>query len=91
MEQLCRITVPGLSVKRDFAASRERLLADFPNIHEVLATTAPETLMVLYSGPENVRAWLDSLLESVPAPEVKRSVRLLSRRIGRLRGDDSAA
>jgi len=91
MEQLCRITVPGLSVKRDFAAARQRLLADFPNIQEVLATTAPETLMVLYSGGANVPAWLDSLLDSVPTAEAKGSGRLLGWRVGRLRGDDSAA
>jgi len=47
------ITIPGLSVKRDFTAARQCLLADFPNVHEVIATTAAATLLVLYSGPED--------------------------------------
>jgi len=61
MQKLCRITVPGLSVKRDFTAARRRLLAEFPDIQEVVATTAPETLLVLCAGCEDVAAWLDTL------------------------------
>jgi hypothetical protein len=61
-QRLCRITVPGLSIKRDFTAARRRLLADFSDIDEVVATTAPGTLLVASSGPEDVDAWLDVLL-----------------------------
>jgi hypothetical protein len=90
MQRLCRITVPGLSVKRDFTAARLRLLDDFPNIHEVIATTAPSTLLVLSSGPEDVDAWLDAL-DSAATRRVTATGRLLSRRSGSSGGDDSAA
>lgn len=48
-------------MKRDFGTARERLLAAFPDIEEVVATTAPETLLVLSSGPEDPDAWLREL------------------------------
>jgi hypothetical protein len=67
MQRLCRITVPGLSVARDFTAARRRLLLDFPDIQEVVATTTPGTLVVVCSGSEDVDAWLDALLDSVAA------------------------
>jgi hypothetical protein len=88
--QHCRITVPGLSVK-DFSASRRRLRGDFREIHDVVATTAPATLLVLYSGPEHVDAWLDALLDLVSTRRVTAGGRLLSRRAECLGGDDSAA
>jgi hypothetical protein len=82
MQRLCRITVPGLSIESDFAAARERLLADFPNVHEVIATTAPATLLVLYSGPPEADAWVDALLDSTQTGEVKANRRLLNWRNG---------
>jgi hypothetical protein len=88
--QHCRITVPGLSVK-DFSACRRRLRGDFPEIHDVVATTAPATLLVFYSGPEDVDAWLDALLDLVATRRVTAGRRLLSRRAECLGGDDSAA
>lgn len=57
--------MPGLSVKRDFGRAREHLLATFPDIEEVIATTAPGTLLVLSSGPEDVDAWLRELRAAV--------------------------
>lgn len=65
MQRISRITLPALSIKRDFEAARRRLLADFPAVHDVLATTAPATLLVLYSGPAEVDAWLAALLDPV--------------------------
>lgn len=53
--------MPGLSVKRNFGNARECLLAAFPDIEEVVATTAPGTLLVLSSGAEDVDAWLREL------------------------------
>jgi hypothetical protein len=90
MQNLCRITVPGLVVKRDFTAARRRLLAEFPDIDEVIATTAPGTLLVLSCGSEDVDAWLDTL-DSLAIREVRKTVRLLRRRDGGLTGDDSAS
>lgn len=90
MQRLCRITVPGLSVKRDFTAARRRLLASFPEIQEVIATTAPGTLVVLSCGPEDVNGWLDTL-DSLAIGELPSTGRLRRRRGGRPTGDDSAA
>ena len=58
MQQLYRITVPGLSVRSDFAAVRRRLLADFPAVIDVVATTSPATFLVLYRGRDDADAWL---------------------------------
>jgi hypothetical protein len=58
MQQLYRITVPGLSLKSDFTAVRGRLLADFPAVIDVVATTAPATILVLYRGRDDADAWL---------------------------------
>jgi hypothetical protein len=90
-QRQCRITVPGLSIKRDFTAARQRLLDDFPNVHEVVATTAPATLLVLYSGSEDPAAWLDALLDSVATRQVTATGRLLRERGVSVGGDDSAA
>jgi hypothetical protein len=82
MQRLCRITVPGLSIESDFAGARERLLAEFPNVHEVIATTAPATLLVIYSGRAEADAWVDALLDSSRAGQVKDTGRLLKARNG---------
>jgi hypothetical protein len=82
MQRLCRITVPGLSLESDFAAARERLLAEFPNVHEVIATTAPATLLVLYCGRAEADAWVDALLDSTQTGQVKASRRPLNWRNG---------
>jgi hypothetical protein len=91
VQRLYRITVPGLSITQDFTTARRRLLADFPAIQEVVATTTPGTLVVVASGSEDVDAWLDALRESVTtgrANATKRPLRWWGRGIG---GDDSAA
>jgi len=88
-QKLCRITVPGLSVKRDFTAAREQLLAGFPDIDEVIATTAPGTLLVLSSGDEDVNAWLDVLLDLPTSRQGRPPARLPLWTSGR--GGDSAA
>ena len=89
MQRHCRITVPGLSVEH-FSAARRRLLADFPGVHEVVATTAPATVLVLYSGSEDADAWRVALLESV-VTRVQSTRRPLSWRGQSMGGDDSAA
>ena len=65
MQKLYQITIPGLSMKDDFLAARRRLIADFPRVLEVLATTIPATVLVTYLGEDEVDAWLDALSESV--------------------------
>lgn len=61
MPRLRRITVPELSIARDFTAARRRLMVEFPDVEEVVATTAPGTLVVFYSGREDVDGWVDAL------------------------------
>ena len=65
MQKLYEITIPGLSMKADYPAVRHRLLADFPGVLEVLATTTPATVLVVYRGEEELDAWLDALSDSV--------------------------
>jgi hypothetical protein len=83
--------VPGLSISRDFTAARARLMAEFPNIEEVAATTAPGTMVVLYSGTEDFDGWLEALL----GVGVRRRTSAPGRRLGlrrrKLPGDDFAA
>jgi len=91
MQLYYRITVPGLSLKRDFKAARQCLLADFPNVHEVIATTAAATLLVLYSGPEDPEAWVQTLRELVVGRRVTATSRPRRRCAESWEGDDSAA
>lgn len=65
MPRLYQITIPGLSLKGDFSAARRRLIADFPRVLEVLATTIPATVLVAYLGEDEVDAWLDALSDFV--------------------------
>jgi hypothetical protein len=90
MQRLCRITIPGLVVKRDFTAARRRQLAEFPDIEEVIATTAPGTLLVLSCGPEDVDAWLDTL-DNLAGSEARKTVRLRRGPHRGLTGHDSPA
>jgi hypothetical protein len=91
MQRLCRLTVPGLSIKSDFTAAHRTLLADFPNVHEVVATTAPGTLLVLYSGPDEANAWCNALLSLIATRQERATRRRLLWRGGRLGGGDAAA
>ena len=75
MRKLYEITIPGLSLKADFPAVRQRLLADFPRVVEVLAMTTTATVLIVYLGEDEVDAWIDALSDSV-----------LKGRIGLIRG-----
>jgi hypothetical protein len=61
MQRVCRITVSGLSIERDFKDARRRLMDDFPTIEEVIATTAPETVLILASDPVDIDGWCEAL------------------------------
>jgi hypothetical protein len=63
--RLCMITVPGLQVKLDWTAVHDRLLDDFPQISDVLATTIPETLLIVYEGDDDIDAWLDGISDGI--------------------------
>jgi hypothetical protein len=65
MPRLYMITVPGLEVKSDWRIVHDRLLDDFSNVEEVLPTTTPETLLIVYRGRANADEWLDDLSDAV--------------------------
>jgi hypothetical protein len=75
MPQLYMITVPGLQVKSDWAAVHDRLLADFPGVTDVLATTMKATLLIVYEGRADIDAWLAGVNDGI-----------LSRRLSAARG-----
>lgn len=62
---LFQITIPGLSVKTAAGPVRARLLADFACIDDVLATTMPATLLIVYSGVERADEWLAAISDAV--------------------------
>jgi hypothetical protein len=59
--RLCELQVPGLDVPRASAHARARLLARYAQITDVLATTRPATLLIIYRGEEQVEAWAAAL------------------------------
>lgn len=65
MPQLYMLTLPGLDVRSDWGAVHDRLLDDFDEIEDVLATTMPGTLLILYGGDPEVDGWLDGVSEAV--------------------------
>ena len=65
MPRLYMITVPGLEVKSDWRIVHDRLLDDFEKVDDVLATTTPETLLIVYRGRARVDEWLDGMSEAV--------------------------
>jgi hypothetical protein len=68
-QRLCELQVPGLDVPHASAHARARLLERYVQITDVLATTRPATLLIVYRGQEQVEAWASALepLVSLPA------------------------
>ena len=75
MPRLFMITVPGLQVKSDWEAVHERLLDEFPQVTDVLATTMTATLLIVHQGDADIDAWLDGVSDAI-----------LSRRLSAARG-----
>ena len=67
MPRLYMITVPGLEVKPDWLPIHDRLLDEFPEVTDVLPTTIPETLLIVYEGRAEVEAWLHGVSDAVQA------------------------
>jgi hypothetical protein len=65
MPRLSQITVPGLHVPSDWRAVHDRLLDDFAGVSDVLATTMPGTILIVYEGASDVDGWLDSVSSSI--------------------------
>jgi hypothetical protein len=80
MARLYTITVPGLEVRSDWRVVHDRLLDEFPKVSDVLPTTTPETLLIVYRGRAEVDDWLDVVSEGV----------LLRRMRGRRRADSAS-
>jgi hypothetical protein len=65
MPRLYMVTLPGLDVKSDWRVVHDRLLDDFPKVSDVLPTTTPATLLIVYQGRAHVDEWLDAMSEGV--------------------------
>lgn len=65
MRRLYMITLPGLAVTADWRVVHDRLLDEFPNVHDVLPTTAPETVLIVYRGRADIDEWLETMSEVV--------------------------
>jgi hypothetical protein len=66
-QRLYEITIPRLSIETDFAAVRQRLLADFSGVIEVLAMSTPGTMLIVYEGEDEVDSWCEALDDAVAA------------------------
>jgi hypothetical protein len=66
-QRLYEITIPSLSIENDFAVVRQRLLADFASVVEVLAMRMPGTVLIVYRGEDEVDAWCGALSDAVAA------------------------
>ncbi len=71
MPQLYMLTVPGLEVASDWRVVHDRLLDDFAEIEDVLATTMAETLLIAYYGVPDVDGWLEGVTEAVLTRRLK--------------------
>jgi hypothetical protein len=71
MPKLYMITVPGLEVKSDWRAVHDRLLDDFPEVTDVLATTTPATILIAYKRRADVDGWFESISETILRPRHK--------------------
>ncbi len=63
--KLYLITVPGLEITSDWRLVRDRLLAEFSEVTDVLPTTMKGTILILYGGPPHADAWLETVSETI--------------------------
>jgi hypothetical protein len=75
MQRLYMITVPGLEVKSDWAIVHDRLLDDFPRVTDVLATTMPATILIVYRGRAEIDGWLDTVSDTILCRRMSSAVR----------------
>ena len=80
MQELYEITIPSLSMTADFPAVRHRLLADFPDVVDVVAMTTPSTVLVVYTGEQEVDGW--TTWQPPPAPHDRGRNDVKSKRCG---------
>ena len=87
MPRLYMVTVPGLDVKSDWQQVHDRLVDEFPDITDVLATTIPETVLIVYEGRADIDAWLEAVTEAILLRRIttrarRRTERPLERAVG---------
>jgi hypothetical protein len=75
---LYSITLPGLEVRSDWRLVHDRLLDDFREIDDVLPTTMPGTILVVYRGRAHVEGWLDSIDAAILASRLRLGRQLAS-------------
>jgi hypothetical protein len=63
--KLYLITVPGLEITSDWRVVHDRLLDEFPEVTDVLATTMKGTILILYGGLAQADAWLENVSETI--------------------------
>jgi hypothetical protein len=63
--KLYLITVPGLEITSDWRVVHDRLLDEFPEVTDVLATTMKGTILIRYGGPAHADAWLETVSETI--------------------------
>jgi hypothetical protein len=90
MPRLYLITVPGLTVASEWAPVHDRLLDDFPEVTDVLATTMPATLLIVYEGDANVDAWLQGISDGVLSRRIDEETSSRTRTRNRASGSGSA-
>src|SRR5205085_7347517 len=74
MPKLCQITVLGLEVRTDWRLVHDRLLDEFPDVTDVLATTMPATILITSRRSVDPDAWLAVISEAVEANRGVRGV-----------------
>lgn len=67
MPKLCLITVPGVEVSSDWRLVHDRLLDEFPQVTDVLATTMKATILIVYedAAPGDADRWLNTVSETI--------------------------
>jgi hypothetical protein len=63
--KLYLITMTGLEVASEWRAVHDRLLDEFPEVGDVLATTMEGTLLIVYTGTADPDGWLDAMSQTV--------------------------
>jgi hypothetical protein len=63
--KLYLITLTGLDVASEWCVAHDRLLDEFPEVRDVLATTIEGTLLIVYTGTADPDGWLDAMSRTV--------------------------
>ena len=76
--RLYSITLPNLDVRSDWRLVHDRLLDDFSAIDDVLPTTMPGTILIVYRGRAQLDRWLGSVDAAVLSLRLRQHRQLAS-------------